>query len=188
MIPAPLYRFTADQYQAMTQAGVLKEDDRVELLNGRVFDMMPIEPQHGGVVDWLAEVFTEANQRRWICRIQSVVRLSKHDEPQPDLMLLHRLQNFYRNRHPGPDEIYLLVEVSDSSLTFDREEKLPLYARAEIPEVWLVNLPDKLVEVYTKPAAGEYTALRKVLPGEPLAPEAFPDVGVDTAALLGGLE
>jgi len=185
MIDAPVRRFTVEEYHRLAESGVLQEDERVELLNGQIIDMMPIGPFHGGSVNWFAEIFHDLSHRRWITSTQNPVRLGPHDEPQPDLLLLRPRADFYRAQHPGPTDVYLLVEVSDSTLLIDRAEKLPVYARAGISEVWIVNLPERMVEVYRTPVNGSYTEAQKVRPGEPLAPAAFPDAAIDTAALLG---
>jgi Uma2 family endonuclease len=116
--------------------------------------------------------------------VQNPVYIGQHNEPQPDLLLLHPRDDFYESRHPRPEDVYLLIEVSDSTLLTDREEKLPIYAKGGIPEVWIVNLPERVIEVYTAPVAGEYTVSRRVLGGDPLAPSAFPDAAIDTATLL----
>jgi hypothetical protein len=184
MLAAPVRRFTVEEYHRLAEAGVLREDERVELLNGVIVPMMPIGPFHGGVTKWLSAILHETSRGRWITSTQDPVQLGEHDEPQPDLMLLRPVADFYRHRHPGAQDVFLLVEVSDSSLLVDRAEKVPAYAAAGIPEVWIVNLPQLLIEVHREPVAGSYSQIAKVRPGEPLAPMAFPDATIDTAALL----
>jgi Uma2 family endonuclease len=112
------------------------------------------------------------------------VALDDYSEPQPDLMLLKRAPDFYEKRHPGPDDVFLLVEVSDSTLLFDRGEKLPIYGRAGIREVWIVNLPDQTIEVYRDPHYQGYASTEILRPGQQARPLAFPDVVVDVAELL----
>ena len=186
MIAAPQRLFTVEEYHRLAEVGVLHEDDRVELLNGVIVNMMPIGPFHGGSVIWLAELFGEQRRGRWITSVQSPLHVADHDEPQPDLMLLRPRGDHYRNSHPHPADVFLLIEVSDSTLIMDREEKLPIYARAGIAEVWIVNLPERVVEVYSSPANGAYAEHRRVHAGDALAPAAFPDAAIDTAALLQG--
>lgn len=135
----------------MAETGLLKPDARVELLNGEIIDMSPIGPFHGSVTKYLNDVFTAASKGRWMTAVQDPVRLDDHSEPQPDLQLLKRASDYYRKRHPGPEDVFLLVEVSDTSLTADREGKLPAYGRAGIAEVWIINLADLTVEVYREP-------------------------------------
>jgi len=168
----------------MAETGVLRPDARVELLDGEIMDMSPIGPFHGGVTRFLIEFFTDASHKRWITDAQNPVRLDDHSEPQPDLMLLKRAPDFYEKRHPGPDDVFLLVEVSDSTLLFDRGEKLPIYGRAGIREVWIVNLPDQTIEVYRDPHYQGYASTEILRPGQQARPLAFPDVVVDVAELL----
>ena len=185
MLAAPPRRFTVEEYHRLAEVGVLHENDRVELLNGVIVDMMPIGPFHGSSVKRLNHVFEKANAGRWVTSTQDPIRIGDHNEPEPDLALLHPREDFYLEKHPVPADVFLLIEVSDSTLLIDREDKLPIYATAGIVEVWIVNLPERLVEVYSSPKNGKYTEVRKVHPGGALAPAAFPDAAIDTAALLG---
>jgi Uma2 family endonuclease len=184
MLVAPPHRFTVEQYHRLAEAGVLHEDDRVELLNGVIVNMMPIGPFHGGSVKRLLRIFERLGHDRWVTSVQDPVQLGEHDEPQPDLLLLRPRDDFYNSKHPRPADVFLLIEVSDSTLLTDREDKLPIYARAGIPEVWIVNLNERVVETYRAPQNGAYSQIVCIHPGEPLAPAAFPDATIDTAALL----
>ena len=168
----------------MAETGLLKPDARVELLNGQIIDMSPIGPFHGSVTKYLIQVFTDANQGKWILQVQDPVRLNDQSEPQPDLVLLKRSPDFYRKRHPRPEDVFLLVEISDTTLAIDREEKLPAYGRAGIPEVWIVNLIELTVEVYREPHFTGYEKKTVLRAGDKAYPAAFPDVGVDITELL----
>lgn len=168
----------------MAETGVLRPDARVELLNGEIIDMSPIGPFHGGVTTYLTEVFVAASTGRWRTRIQNPVQLDEHSEPQPDLVLAKPASDFYRTRHPQPVDVFLLVEISDTSLTADREEKLPAYGRAGIAEVWIVNLADLTVEIYREPHFTGYGSKSVLSAGDQAKPQAFPDVTVDVAELL----
>jgi len=168
----------------MAETGVLRPDARVELLNGEIIDLSPIGPFHGGDTNYLIEIFTAASKGRWLTSVQNPVRLDDHSEPQPDLVLLKPSTDFYRKRHPQPEDVYLLVEVSESSLATDREEKLPAYGRAGIAEVWIVNLIDQTVEVYREPHFNGYGAKSILRSGDQARPQAFSDVGVDVSELL----
>lgn len=184
MIAPSKHRFTVADYYRMAETGVLRPDARVELLNGEIIDMSPIGPFHGGVTKNLIEVFSAAAKGRWILAVQDPVRLNEHSEPQPDVALLLPAADFYRRRHPGPEDVFLLIEVSDTTLDQDRREKLPAYGRAGIPEVWIVNLNDLTVEVHREPQFDGYGS-RTVLRGGDLAsPAAFPDVSVNVGELL----
>jgi Uma2 family endonuclease len=178
------HRFSVKDYYRMAETGVLRPDARVELLDGRIIDMSPIGPFHGGVTKYLNEIFTAASRGRWQTSVQDPLRLDEHSEPQPDLMLLKPAADFYRKRHPLPGEVFLLVEVSDTTLELDREEKLPAYGRAGIAEVWIVNLNHATIEVYREPHFTGYGSKTELRTGDLAKPLAFPDTMVDVAELL----
>ena len=133
-------RFTVDEYHRMGQVGILGEDDRVELLEGEIVEMAPIGSRHQATVDRLTRLFSGRMADAVLVRVQGPVRLAEDSEPQPDVTLLRLRDDFYATAHPGPEDVILLVEVSDSSIEYDREVKLPHYARQVIPEVWIVDL------------------------------------------------
>lgn len=168
----------------MAETGVLPPNARVELLNGEIIDMSPIGPFHGGVTKYLNQVFTAAARGRWITQVQDPVHLDDHSEPEPDLALLEPAPDFYRRRHPQPDNVFLLVEVSDSTIESDQAEKLPAYARAGIPEVWIVNLNELTLEVYREPHFTGFNSKTVLRAGQKAAPLAFPDAVVDVGELL----
>jgi Uma2 family endonuclease len=116
--------------------------------------------------------------------VQDPVRLDDQSEPQPDMMLLKPSSDFYRKRHPQPEDVFLLIEVSDTSLTTDRVTKLPAYGRAGVAETWIVNLADLTIEVYREPHFTGYGSKTVLRPGDQARPTAFPDVAVDVAELL----
>jgi Uma2 family endonuclease len=182
-VPAK-HRFSVKEYYRMAETGVLRPDARVELLNGEIIDMSPIGPFHGGVTNYLNQFFAAAARRRWITSVQNPVRLDDHSEPQPDLMLLKPVPDFYRKRHPQPDDVFLLIEVSDSTLETDQAEKLPAYGRAGVAEVWIVNLNDATIEVYREPHFTGYGSKTSLRAGDKISPLAFPDAAVDVAELL----
>ncbi len=184
MIAPTKHRFTVAEYYRMAETGVLRPDARVELLNGEIIDMSPIGPFHGGVTNYLTDAFSAAAKGRWKLSVQNPIRLNDHSEPQPDLALLRPAPDFYRRRHPEPDDVFLLIEVADSSLEQDREQKLPAYGRAGIPEMWIVNLNELTVEVYREPHFEGYASKAVLRAGEQARPTAFPDVNVDVGELL----
>src|SRR5262245_53219810 len=139
-IPTIKHRFTVADYHRMAEAGILGEDDRVELIEGEIVDMTPIGRRHQARVDHLVELFIEGLGRKVIVRVQGSIRLSELSEPQPDLVVLRRRADFYADADAGPADVLLIVEVSDTSLPHDRDVKVPLYARAGMPEVWLGDL------------------------------------------------
>ena len=119
MLAPSKHRFTVTDYYRMAETGVLRPDARVELLNGEIIDMSPIGPFHGDVTTYLTEVFAAASKGRWRTRVQNPVRLDEHSEPQPDLVLAKPIAETYRKRHPQPQEVYLLIEISDATLEAD---------------------------------------------------------------------
>ena len=130
------------------------------------------------------ELFMSASKGRWITGVPGPVRLHDHSEPQPDLMLLKPSASFYRKRHPRPEDVFLLVEISDTSLEKDQEKKIPAYARARIAEVWIVNLNELTIEVYRQPHFAGYATKTILRAGDKASPQLFPDVTVDVAELL----
>ena len=168
----------------MAEVGVIARGARVELLDGQLVDMMPIGPFHSGVVTRLINLFSKLSEDRWTVFCQNPVRLDRHSEPQPDLMLVKNRADSYTRNHPVPEDVFLLVEVADSSLDFDQSDKLPAYGKAGIPEVWIVNLPERHVEIYREPHFTGYGSTVIVREGETAAPFAFPDAQVSVTALL----
>jgi len=168
----------------MAETGVLRPDARVELLDGRIIDMSPIGSTHAGTVKRLIRIFNKVARDRWVISVQDPLRLDDHSEPEPDFMLLKPSPDDYTSRHPQPDEVFLLVEVADASLDYDREEKLPAYGRAGVAEVWIVNLNELTIEVYREPHFTGYGSKTILRAGDTIAPLAFPDAAVDVAELL----
>ena len=174
---APMrWRFTVEDYYAMAKAGILAPDERVELLNGEIIAMAPIGSRHASSVDRLTHLLTSQVGQRAVVRVQSPVRLNGGTEPQPDLMLLKPHADFYSSAHPGPGDVLLLIEVSDTTVDIDRYQKLPTYARAGVSEFWIVNLLQDCVEVYTEPTVTGYGSRRVVGTDGEVSPAAFPDI------------
>ena len=180
--------FTVDEYYAMAEAGILTEDERVELIDGEIIVMAPIGNEHAASVDTGTDLFAPLMvAKRATVRVQAHLRLSARSQPEPDLMLLKRREDFYRHQAPGADDVLLVIEVSDSSLSYDRSVKLALYARFNIPEVWIANIPARVVEVYAEPSGGEYTSSRTYRPGETVTPTAFEDMQLPVSRIIGAL-
>lgn len=178
-------RFDVDDYYRMAEAGILGPKDRVELIEGEIVEMAPVGSEHAGTTDLLTSVFARAvTDQQILMRIQGPLRLDSANEPQPDLMLLRPRADFYRASHPTAADVLLLVEVADSSLAYDRGPKLDLYARYGVPEVWIVDLVNRVVEVCRQPRPEGYAERQRLSEG-PLAPPLVPSVTVDVAALLG---
>jgi len=178
-------RFTVAEYYAMADAGILSENDRVELLDGDLIVMPPIGDWHASSVDLFTNILPPRLQGKAIVRIQNPTRLDNNSEPQPDVMLLQWHHDFYRNGHPASGDVLLLIEVADNSVEFDRTVKLAAYARAGIPEVWIVNRPARRIESYSEPSGDQYAAVRHFGLGETVAPQAFPDVILEVDHIIG---
>lgn len=177
--------FTVAEYNRMGEAGIFTEDDRVELIEGEIIEMSPIGRRHAACVDRLTELLSERLRRKAIVRVQSPVVLNDYAEPQPDVALLRRRDDFYERSLPAPGDVLLVVEVADTTLEYDRQIKVPLYARAGIPEVWVVNLPDEQVEVHARPAGGAYQDVRRHARGEAVNSAAAPGLTVTVDEILG---
>ena len=182
----PVRRFTVEDFERMVEAGIVAEDDRVELIDGQVVEMSPIGARHGAAVDSAAEFFVIACRGRAKVRVQGPVRVGIRSQVQPDLALLRPRDDFYAAAHPQADDVLLLIEVADSSLQLDRSQKLPLYAREGIGEVWLVNLIDDTVEVLRRPEHGVYRDQSVAQRGTELSPLALPDLRVRVDDLIAG--
>lgn len=175
--------FSVDEFHRMGEAGILGEDDRLELIDGEIIAMTPIGPGHAGCVNRLTALLAGRVGSRAVLAVQNPVFLGEHAEPQPDVVLLKPRPDFYSHSHPAAQDVLLVIEVADSSADYDRTVKVPHYARAGIPEVWIVDLPQRVVEVYRKPEDGEYREHLAVgsgadlrLPGLPGAQIAADDV------------
>lgn len=169
----------------MIEAGILGPEDRVELLAGEIYEAASVGSPHAACVMRLTRWFSERVGERALVNVQNPVELGALSEPEPDLTLLVPRASFYADRHPGPEEVLLLVEVADSSYEFDRNLKLPLYAEAGIREVWIVALEQRAVEVFRDPREGEYRKVDRVEPGGSVSVLAFPDVELGVGQLLG---
>jgi Uma2 family endonuclease len=180
-------RFTADEYHRMAEAGILLADDRVELVDGEIVEMMPIGSRHAACVDRLNSVLQRVLAGRGTVRVHGPVRLDAHSEPQPDLSVLRSRADFYASAHPLPDDVILVVEVADASLRYDRDIKVRLYARAGIQETWLLDLPHERLDVFTNPTPQGYRVSRQLQRGERLTSEALPGASLLVDDMLGDI-
>ncbi|MBI2172043.1 MAG: Uma2 family endonuclease [Chloroflexi bacterium] len=178
------HTFTVDEYHKMLEAGVFTEDDRVELICGEVIEMPPIGSKHVGHVNRIARILGNRLGQRAIVSVQNPIRLDDRSEPQPDVAVLHFRDDDYVSAIPTGQDIYFLVEVSDTTIAYDRETKLPLYARAGVPEVWLLDLSARRVEVHRSPSPNGYLDMRHAYSGASLTPAAFPDLVVNIDEVL----
>ena len=176
--------FTVDDFYAMADAGILGRNDRVELLNGVIIEISPIGSSHAAYVNRFVEEFTIALRERARVSGQGPLQIDEHTQLQPDVCILRWRDDFYEFDVPRPEDVLLLIEVSDTTLEYDRGPKLDAYAEAEIPEVWIAIIPTRCVEVYTDPVDGVYTNLRVVESDGVLTPAAFDDVRIPVSRVI----
>lgn len=177
-------RFTVQQFHCMSEAGVFTEDDRVELLAGEVIEMPPIGSRHAACVNRLNRLFSQRVGEESLVSVQNPVQLGEFSEPQPDLALLRSRADFYADAHPTVTDILLLIEVADTSVGFDRDVKVSLYARSGVPEVWLVDLTAACVDVYRQPSPEGYLEVRRLQRDQRLMPLSLPDIDLSIEQIL----
>jgi Uma2 family endonuclease len=177
-------RFTVDEFHRMAEAGILHEDDRVELIAGEIVEMSPIGGRHAKCVTELTRVLTSLVGEDMRVSPQNPVELDEHEEPQPDVAVRRAGERYRAGALPIPEDIVLLIEVADTSLTFDRDVKLPLYARSGIEEVWLVDLNASVIERHTEPSESGYRLLRRSGRGETLKSTVLSGLAVAVDAVL----
>jgi Uma2 family endonuclease len=177
MLPAEIkrHRFTVDEYHDMAATGLLTEDDRVELIDGEIVEMSPIGWRHANCVTALTMLLARFALDRYAVSVQNPVTIGEYGELQPDLTLLERTPH---RRLPGPDDVALAVEVSDSTLSYDKNIKLPRYAQSGVPEVWIVDLENHKVEVHSKPSEENYRESKSFGPGESVTSANVEDLSV----------
>jgi Uma2 family endonuclease len=177
--------FDVDEYHRMGEVGILTDEDRVELIDGEILKMSPIGARHMRCVMFLNEAFVRRLDGRAVVSPQNSLRLHRRTEPQPDVVLLRPPLARYARTIPGPNDTLLVVEVADTSQYRDRVVKLPRYAAAGVPGVWIVDLDAAVVDVHREPSPKGYRSSRRAEGGEEVAPEAFPDVTLAVNDVLG---
>jgi len=183
---ALIHRFDIKTYHRLIADGILREDDRVELIEGRVVDMTPIGSRHSAVVKRLNSLFTRKVQGRAIVGVQDPIQLlQEQSEPEPDITLLKYREDFYSAELPKGEDVLLIIEVADTSLEHDRETKIPLYALAKIQEVWLVNLLENCIEIYSSPSSAGYELRRIARQDQAVSPKNFSDISLTANQILG---
>ena len=180
-VEIPWRLFTVKEFERLVESGIFREDERVELIEGRIVQMNPIGDDHIWNVNRLAAIFFRGTD--CMVSVQNPVRLGDRMLPQPDLAVLR--PDAQQRRKSVPAEILLLIEVADSSLTYDRQVKAALYAAAEIPEFWIVDINGQRIEAYSEPSPAGYKTKRLFLRGDRLAPGFAPSLEIDVDAILG---
>ena len=177
--------FSVEEFDRMIRSGILTEDERVELIEGEIVKMSPIEKLHAACVKRLTAFFYRLVGQQATIGVQDPVHLNDFSRPQPDLALLKPRDDFYAQAHPVPDDILLIVEVADTTAASDRAVKVPLYGRAGIPVVWLVDLQKDLIDIYARPADGAYQESREAGRGDTLTLESLPVFKLEVDEILG---
>jgi Uma2 family endonuclease len=183
--PPRRHRLTVADYYRMGEAGILAPDARVELIEGEIIDMAPIGSPHVSAVLQLDYLLKEAVADKALVLVQAPIVLGDYSAPQPDLALLRPRADYYRSSLARADEVLLIVEVAQSSLRFDRDDKIPLYARHRIPEAWLVDLQAKRLVRYSDPLQGAYALIEEPDLRSPLTIAALSETRLDLSTLLG---
>jgi Uma2 family endonuclease len=176
--------FTVEEYDAMIKAGVFDGKERVELIEGEFVKKMTQGDLHIGCINKITWVLRNDLSKEYIFSVQNAIEISPFSAAEPDVAILRFRADFYSTGKARPEDILLLIEVADTTVQSDRQTKIPLYARAEVPEVWLVNLPRKIIEVYTEPKNGKYQVVRKAGKSEILKPKMIAELSAKVAEIL----
>jgi len=168
----------------MRETGILTEDDRVELLDGDIYQMGPLGSLHIAIVNRLAKLLMRLAGDDAILSIQNSVQLNDYSEPHPDVALLSPRDDYYEQALARPDDILLLIEVADTSLDYDRDQKLPRYAASNIAEVWIIDVDRQIVEQYSQSMQGQYTQLHKVLFGNTIQSKTMQQIAFTTEQIF----
>jgi len=178
------HQFTVKQFHQMAETGILSENERIELIRGEMIDMSPIGTRHAGCVLFLTHLLGLLLGERALINVQNPMELDETSQPQPDIALLKPRPDFYRNSHPQPEDIFLLIEVADTTVKYDREVKIPLYAEANISEVWLIDVNQEIIEIYRNPLQGVYQDIQELVKNQSLSILAFPDVNINVSEIF----
>lgn len=182
----PLRRlFNTSEYHTMRDTGILSEGGRFELIEGEIWEMAPIGSPHAGCVARVDRLLQRALGDDVIVSVQNPLHLDDFSEPEPDLQVVRFRPDFYSAAHPTADDVVFLVEVADSSLEYDRKVKIGLYARHGLPEAWLVNLREHVLEIHRRPTPQGYAEIRRFQRGETVSPQAFPELQMRVGEILG---
>jgi Uma2 family endonuclease len=177
------FRLGVDAYHRMIDAGIFDEDDRVELIEGELRALPPIKSEHTGKNKRLNRVLTLAAGSDALVAVQDPLTLHPDSEPEPDLMLLRPREDFYAGANPTPADTLLVIEICDTSLRYDREVKVPLYAAHGVPEVWLIDLQHRRLEMYREPGPDGYRLILRPEPSEVVSPVLLPGLRLAIAAI-----
>jgi len=178
------YRFTVKDFHKLAETGILQETNKIELITGELINMSPIGSAHAGTVDKIVALLVRKINDKAIVRCQNPIILDDYSEPEPDIALVKFSKNFYTDNHPLPQDVLLVIEIADTSIRYDREIKIPLYAKADIPEVWLIDLNQKQLEIYTQPYEQSYRTIHLPHLTEKITAQLLPEVELSVSELF----
>ena len=178
-------QITVEEYHRMGEAGIFRDNERLELIDGEIVKMTPIGSRHAHCVNRMTEFLITHLGSRAMVSIQNPVCLGKYSEPQPDIAIIKRSEREYITRHPGVSDVYLIIEFAESSIDFDHDVKLPIYAKAGIHEVWIVDLVSECVEIYQEPTSAGYKQMNTKKTSDTFSPSSFSDITVTVNRVLG---
>ena len=177
--------FTVDEYYAMGRVGILAETDRVELIEGEIIEMSPVGSRHQATVDALTQLLITASADRAIVRVQGPLRLADITEPEPDVQLLVRRDDFYVDSHPTQFDVLLVIEVAETSLAYDRDEKSVVYSQRDVPELWVMDIVTPRLLVMRDPTDEGYRTVLELEIGDAVSPLSLADLTFSVEDLLG---
>lgn len=177
-------RWTVDEYHQILSSGIITPETPVELINGQIIERVPLQPPHAATTDEGGDYLKTLFASKAKVRVQLPVTLPPHSEPEPDFAIVKIDANLYRDRPPGPGDIYFIIEVADSTLQKDRQYKSELYAQASIPEYWIINLQNNQVIIYHQLQDNCYQTEQILKASDKVQPLAFPALTVDLKKLL----
>ncbi|XPM60453.2 MAG: Uma2 family endonuclease [Leptolyngbya sp. IPPAS B-1204] len=180
----PLKHWSVDEYHRLIAVGILTSDDHVELLDGQIVEMVPQDPPHASNTSSFGNEFVLLFAGKAWIRTQLPLTIAPDSEPEPDIAVVHLDPNRYRDRHPKPEDVFLLIEIADTTLNQDRNRKAKIYAQAGIPEYWIVNLKQRQVIVYRHPQGDSYQSEQILEATDAIAPLAFPEIRIELQTIL----
>lgn len=178
-------KFTIEQYHKMGESNIFHPEERLELIKGEIIKMSPVGLKHITAINRLTNLLVYELHQKALISVQNSIQLDDYSEPQPDVVLAKPRADFYGNQPIKPEDIYLLIEVSDSTIKYDRKVKIPLYAENKIEEVWLVNLNNNTLEVYREPENNSYQNFQKLNSKKAISPLAFPELMINLTEIFG---
>ena len=173
-----------NEWHKMGEANIYPSDSRLELIEGEIFEMSPIGSNHASHLKRINKLFTRLIPENLFPSVQDPLQLGDLSEPEPDFMLLKPSEDSYASRHPVAEDVLLLIEIADSSLNFDQNQKLRLYAMHNIPEYWLLNLIDNCLEVYRKPKGEVFAEKTTLYQGDNITLSQLPDITIQVSEIL----